>query len=127
MNRWLKTRHFDRWMRKTLLTDAALRTAIEEIQRGLIDADLGGGVVKKRIRLPNQGKRGGFRTLLATNKGGLWIFIFGFEKSGRKNITPEELVALRVLAGDLLRKDMDGLEIAVQDGTLLEIGTDSEG
>ncbi|EIC19436.1 type II toxin-antitoxin system RelE/ParE family toxin [Thiorhodovibrio frisius] len=125
MNRWLKTRHFDRWMRKTPLTDSALRLAIGEMQQGLIDADLGGGVVKKRVGLPNQGKRGGFRTLLATNKCGLWIFIFGFEKSARGNIAPQELAALRMLARDMLRWDADTLEIAIRDGSLIEIALDT--
>lgn len=60
-----KTRHFRRWMRKTELTDAALCQGIEEMTAGLIDAELGGGVVKKRVGLAGRGERGGARTLLA--------------------------------------------------------------
>jgi len=55
-------------MRKTELSDQALCDAVSEMERGLIDADLGGGVVKKRVPLPGRGKRGGTRTLVATNK-----------------------------------------------------------
>lgn len=68
MKRVFKTRHFSRWMPKTELTDAALCEAVAEMAQGLIDADLGGGVVKKRVGLAGRGKRGGARTLVATNK-----------------------------------------------------------
>ncbi len=57
MKRVFKTRHFGRWMRKTELTDGALCAAVMEMAQGLIDADLGGGVVKKRIGLAGRGKR----------------------------------------------------------------------
>jgi hypothetical protein len=53
--RVFKTRPLSRWMRKTLLTDAALRKAVDEMTRGLVDADLGGGVVKRRVALPGRG------------------------------------------------------------------------
>lgn len=56
-------------MRKTELTDSALCAAVLEMAQGLVDADLGGGVVKKRVGLAGRGKRGGVRTLVATNKG----------------------------------------------------------
>lgn len=80
MRRIFKTRHFQRWMRKTVLTDGALCKAVEEMAAGLIDADLGGGVVKKRVGLGGGGKRGGVRTLVATNRGHRWFFVFGFGK-----------------------------------------------
>ena len=81
MTRVFKTRHFQRWMRKTELTDAVLCKAVQEMAAGLIDADLGGSVVKKRVGLAGRGKRGGVRTLVATNKGNRWFFVFGFEKN----------------------------------------------
>lgn len=59
MKRVFKTRHFSRWMRKTELSDSALCVAVAEMEQGLIDADLGGGVVKKRVALPGRGKSGG--------------------------------------------------------------------
>ena len=67
MRRVFKTRHFSRWMRKTELTDSALCAAVSEMAAGLIDADLGGGAVKKRVALPGRGKSGSARTLVATN------------------------------------------------------------
>lgn len=121
MRRVFKTRHFARWMRKSELTDAALCAAVAEMAAGLIDADLGGDVVKKRVALPGQGKRGGARTLVATRKGSRWFFVFGFEKSERANVTPTELDALQTLAGSLLSLTPVQLDKAVEDGTLQEI------
>ena len=93
MKRVFKTRYFTRWMRKTALTDPVLCEAIYEMIAGLIDADLGGGVLKKRVALPGGGKSAGTRTLVATNKDDRWFFVFGFEKNVRANVTAKELEA----------------------------------
>ena len=98
MERVFKTRHFSRWMRKTELTNRALCHAVAEMAQGLVDADLGGGVVRKRVGLAGRGKRGGARTLVATNKGDRWFFVFGFEKNERANIADDELDALQNIA-----------------------------
>ena len=119
--RVFKTRYFQRWMRKTELADVALCKAVEEMNAGLIDADLGGGVVKKRVGLAGRGKRGGARTLVATNKGNRWFFVFGFEKNDRANISDKELEGLRAIATDLLARTGKQLDEAVADGTLQEI------
>ena len=74
-------------MRKTELDDRILLTAIDEMERGLIDADLG-GVYKKRIALPGRGKRGSTKTLIATNRENRLIFLTGFEKMNEA-ISPE--------------------------------------
>lgn len=121
MTRVFKTRHFQRWMRKTELTDVALCKAIQEMASGLIDADLGGSVVKKRVGLAGRGKRGGVRTLIATNKGNRWFFIFGFEKNERANVSDEELEGLQAIAVDLLARTGQQLDEAVTDGALQEI------
>jgi hypothetical protein len=124
MRRVFKTRHFARWMRKSELTDAALCEAVAEMVAGLIDADLGRDVVKKRVALPGRGKRGGARTLVATHKAHRWFFVFGFEKNERANVTPTELDALQMLAGSLLGLTAMQLDSAVEDGTLQEICND---
>ena len=123
--RVLKTKYFSRWMRKTELTDLALCEAVAEMSRGLIDADLGGGVVKKRVGLSGRGKRGGARTLVATNKGTRWFFVFGFEKSERANITADELAALQDIAADLMGRTTSALDKAVRNGALKEICHDN--
>jgi hypothetical protein len=126
MRRVFKTRHFHRWMRKTGLTDASLCQAVQEMAAGLIDADLGGGVVKKRVGLSGRGKRGGARTLVATNKGDRWFFVFGFEKNERTNVSDEEIEALQDLAADLLARSSRQLDQAIADGTLQEICHDDQ-
>lgn len=126
MRRVFKTRHFSRWMRKTELTDRALCQAVEEMARGLIDADLGGGIVKKRVGLAGRGKRGGARTLVATNKGNRWFFVFGFEKNERANISDEELEALQDVAADLLARTARQLSEAIEDDSLQEICHDDQ-
>jgi len=108
-------------MRKNNLSDDALRQAVTEMVAGLIDADLGGGVVKKRVAIQGQGKRGGARTLIATNLNDRWFFMFAFTKSERANISKAELRALQELAIDLLAFDENSLESAAQSGALMEI------
>ncbi len=119
--RCFKTRHFARWFRKTGLSDALLCQTVDEMRKGLIDANLGGGVVKKRIALPGKGKSGGARTLVATNKSDRWFFLFGFEKNVRANITAEELQGLRIIASQLLGMAPGQLDEARRDGSLQEI------
>ena len=93
-----KTRWFDRWARKQGLTTPSLCVAVREMTAGLFDADLGGALFKKRIARQGQGKSGGFRTRVATNKGNRWIFVFGFLKNERSNIDKDEAEALKKLA-----------------------------
>jgi len=126
MRRIFKTRYFSRWMRKTDLTDKALCAAVSEMETGLIDADLGGSVVKKRVALPGRGKSGSARTLVATNKGNRWFFVFGFEKSERANISKKELEALQNIATDLLRLNSNQLDAHVDNEALQEICHDDQ-
>lgn len=126
VRRVFKTRHFSRWMRKCGLTQGALCLAISEMEKGLIDAELGGCVVKKRVPLPGRGKSGSTRTLLATNKGSLWFFMFGFEKNERANVSPSELEALKMLATDLLKLSSAELDGLVESKALEEICHEQE-
>ena len=121
MRRVFETKSFARWARKAGLREAALCGAVQEMADGSIDADLGGGVLKKRIALPGMGKSGGTRTLIATNKGSRWYFVFGFEKNERDNIEPDELAALKRLATDLLKLADNHLDTAIRAGALTEI------
>lgn len=120
------TRHFSRWMRKTELTDPALCSAVSEMESGLLDADLGGGVFKKRVALPGRGKSGSVRTLVATNRGSRWFFVFGFEKNDRANISANELEALQRMAADLLRLGSSELDAHVTSQALREICHDRQ-
>ncbi|MHB8909236.1 MAG: type II toxin-antitoxin system RelE/ParE family toxin [Syntrophales bacterium] len=116
-----KTKHFARWARKIGLNDSLLEKAVLEIRRGLLEADLGGGIVKKRIALPGKGKRGSARTLLATNRDDRWFFIFGFEKNERENISESDLAILKKLAKDLLGLTAVQTDVAIGEGSLVEV------
>lgn len=121
MKRVFKTRSFNRWMRKSELTDPLLCSAVKEMEQGLVDAQLGGGVIKKRVAIPGHGKRGGARTIVATNHKSRWFFVFGFEKNERANISDNELEALQDIAADLLGLGSTQLDAAVAAGALMEI------
>jgi hypothetical protein len=119
--RVFKTRTFSRSMKRSGMTDEALWYAVLEMARGLIDADLGGHVVKKRVALLGQGKRGGARTIVATKLGEHWFFLYGFRKNERSNIDTDELRALQEVAKDLLALDDRQLDIALQAGEIVEV------
>jgi hypothetical protein len=119
--RILKTRFFHRWALSVGLTDASLLTAVQEIERGLIGGDLGGGVLKKRVGVPGRGKSGGARVVFATNRRDRWFFMFGFLKNQRASISDSELEALREFAGDLLALNEGQINAQTQNGALEEI------
>lgn len=121
MSRTFRTRSFTRWMRKAGLTDEVLRAAVLEMTKGLIDADLGGHLVKKRVALPGQGKRAGARTIVATKMADRWFFVLGFAKNERANIDAAELKALQELAKHYLEFDDWQIEQAIASGVLTEV------
>ena len=124
MKRVFRTRYFSRWMRKTELTDMSLCKAVSEMEQGLIDADLGSGIVKKRVALPGRGKSGSTRTLVATNKSNRWFFVFRFEKNERDNISDKELEALKDIATDLLKLTSNELDVHIESRAINEITYD---
>ncbi|THJ18144.1 MAG: type II toxin-antitoxin system RelE/ParE family toxin [Nitrospira sp. CG24B] len=121
-----QTRWFDRWARKEGLTTTSLCSAVQEMTAGLYDADLGGGLLKKRMARPGQGKRGGFRTLVATNKKTRWIFVFGFSKNERSTIGKDEEIALKKLATHLLSLTTQAIGKAQRAGELMEVHCNEE-
>ena len=91
------------------------------MERGLIDADLGGHVVKKRVALRGQGKRGGARTIVATKMSDRWFFLFGFSKNERANIDQDELKVFQEVAKDLLAFNDQQLADALAVGQITEV------
>lgn len=116
-----KTRQFDRWARKEGVTDPMLWAAVIEMENGLIDADLGGHLVKKRIALPGRGKRGGARSLVAYRLGDCAFFVYGFAKNERDSIDDRELKALKLLASALLGWTPEQTGHALREGALIEV------
>jgi hypothetical protein len=100
--RVFKTKEFARLARREDIDDTRLCEAVERASRGLIAADLGGGLIKQRVARPGQGRRSGFRTLLAFSFEARAVFVYGFAKSERNNIGPDELEFWRKTAGAFL-------------------------
>jgi hypothetical protein len=121
MTQVFKRKDFARWQAGEDLPDALLCTAVREIERGLIDADLGGLLYKKRIARPGGGKSGGYRTLLAARMGQRYVFLHGFPKSNKENITQGEKRALQFAGKVFLELSVEALFKAVQAGVLLEV------
>jgi hypothetical protein len=86
-----KIKGFARFQRGECIADRALVEALLAAERGLVDADLGGGLIEQRVARPGQGKSGGFRTLIAYRRGERAVFLFGFAKNERANIDDDEL------------------------------------
>ena len=114
-----------RWMRKNKVSKEDLLDATQEMVNGLIDADLGGYVVKKRVALHGRGKSSGARTIVATKFGVRWFFLFGFEKNERSNIDSDELKSLQQLALTLLSFNASQLATALNAGQLIELNGDA--
>jgi hypothetical protein len=94
---------------------------VDEMERGLIDADLGGYVMKKRVAVSGRGKSGGVRTLLAYKSGNKAFFVYGFAKNVRANVSTDELRALKLLAKELMNYRDKALTKAIQRGALIEV------
>ena len=119
--RVFKNKSFARFARKARITDAVLCAAIDATSRGLVDADLGGGVVKQRIARQGGGKSGGFRTIILFRLRALAFFVHGFAKNEQDNIRDDELEAFKMLAADMLAYDDETLARAIANGTLMEV------
>lgn len=100
--RVFKTRAAIRFCKDEGITDKQLAEAIARAERGLIDVDLGGGLIKQRVARPGQGRSGGWRTLIAYRSGQRAVFLFGFAKSDIDNITPDRAADLKRAAHDVL-------------------------
>jgi len=116
-----KTRTFARWMKREGLADSDLSKAVTEMQAGLIDARLGGGLFKKRVARSGEGKRSGYRMLVASNLGERWVFMFGFAKNERDNVDDDELRLMKRVAAAWLEMSSPMLSKAVEAGELVEI------
>ena len=110
--RIFKNKWFVRFAKKEGIDDQKLCEAVQAAEQGSIDADLGGGVIKQRVARPGEGKSGGYRTIILYRKADLAFFVYGFPKSGRDNITRQELQGFKSLAKSML--DMTEAEIGKQ-------------
>lgn len=119
--RVLKRKDFAKWQAAQGVSDTALCRAVAEMEAGLVDADLGGGLFKKRVPRRGGGKSGGFRTLLSARVGSRYVFLLGFAKSDRATITLDEKKALQVAGKVFLGLASSDLSKAVRAGVLAEV------
>lgn len=116
-----KNAWFERFAKKQKLDDTALRDAILRAEKGLIDADLGGGVIKQRVARPGQGKSGGYRTIILYRKADRAFFVYGFAKSQQSNISNEEQAAFKQAAQYILGLSEEHLAEMIRKGQFSEV------
>jgi hypothetical protein len=119
--RVFKTRWFQRFARKEKIGDAVLLDSIARAEKGQVDADLGGGVIKQRIARPGQGKSGGYRTIVLFKQGQRAVFIYGFAKSERANIDTDEEKQFKDAARHVLRLTEKQIAELVKEGDFVEV------
>ena len=124
--RVFKSKWFAKFARRERITDAKLCDAVKNAERGVIDADYGGGVIKQRIARPNEGKSGGYRSIVFFWKGARAFFIYGFAKNSQDNIDESDERDFKELAKTLLTiSDME-LEKLASNGLYMEVKFDEE-
>jgi hypothetical protein len=119
--RIFKSKWFQRFARKEGIEDAALREAVRRAEKGQVDADLGGDVIKQRIARPGQGKSKGYRTIILSRRGAKAFFIYGFPKSQRANINEDEEEQFKEAAKHVLSLTEEQLSELLKRGDFVEV------
>jgi hypothetical protein len=122
--RIFKSKWFVKFARKEGITDAKLCEAIKNAEKGIVDADYGGGVIKQRIARPNEGKSGGYRSIVLFRKGVLAFFVYGFAKSERDNIDKSDERDFKELAKIVLAVSDAELKRLIESGNYMEVRCD---
>jgi hypothetical protein len=119
--RIFKNAWFGRFARREKIKDSVLKDAVARAKRGIIDAELGGGVIKQRLARPGQGKSGGYRSIVIFQKGERAFFVYGFAKSDRENIDPYELADFKKLAKEWFAFTDQKIEAMIKNQELTEV------
>jgi hypothetical protein len=117
----LMTKKFSKWAVAHKIPRKKLALALQELIAGNFEANLGGNIYKKRIRFTGQGKRGSGRTIICYKKKDMAIFVHGFAKNEKTNLSKNELIAFRELAKILLTLSPESITITVNNGDFLEV------
>jgi hypothetical protein len=120
------TKWMSRFARRENLAYKSLQEAIARAERGLIDADLGGGLIKQRVARAGKGRSGGYRTIIAYRRGSRAVFLYGFAKSERDNIGSDVLRTAREIAEVWLPAVAEKIAIGIEEGELEEITNGNE-
>ena len=119
-----KIKGFARFQRRERIAEEALADAVRSAERGLVDADLGGGLIKQRVARAGQGKRGGYRTVIAYRRGDRAVFLLGFAKNEQDNVDDDELDQLKQRGRAFLGLSRDQIAALVEDDDLIEVNYD---
>ncbi|MEQ8508491.1 MAG: type II toxin-antitoxin system RelE/ParE family toxin [Rhodospirillaceae bacterium] len=117
---------FVRFYRREGIKEADLCEAVKRAEMGLVDADLGGGLIKQRIARPGEGKSSGYRSLIVLRVRDRAVFVHGFAKNRKDNLSRTDLKALKELAKTLLDYDDSYLKEAIKSGALKKVICDDE-
>jgi hypothetical protein len=123
--RVFKNAWFSRFARKEQISDQALWEAVDRAEQGLIDADLGGGVIKQRIARPGAGRSGGYRSLVLYRKGSNAFFVFGFSKNSQGNIRDDEQEQFKRAAKITLALTQEQVRLLIERGQMEEVFRDA--
>jgi hypothetical protein len=123
--RVFKNAWFSRFARKEQISDQALWEAVDRAEQGLIDADLGGGVIKQRIARPGAGRSGGYRSLVLYCKGSNAFFVFGFSKNSQANIRDDEQEQFKRAAKITLALTQEQVRLLIEKGQMEEVFRDA--
>ena len=117
-----------KWAASEGIEDSSLWIAAKEIIDGQVEADLGGCLYKKRLPRPGKGKSGGYRTLVGYRKGNSdrVVFLYGFPKSKRANITDKEKAALSLVAESFTNATDKQVARLIEDGSMFELEAPDE-
>ena len=121
-----KTKTFTKWQKKEGISDKSLYLAVSEMKSGLIDATLGSGIYKKRVAKSGFGKRGSYRTIVASKINNIWFYIFGFAKNDKDNISEREKQALIEVAQNLLELSNSERKKLMHEQKLYEVNDEKE-
>ena len=119
-----KSKEFAKFARKERISDEALCESIKRAERGLIDADLGSGLIKQRVARPGQGRSGGYRTIMAFRSHERSVFLYAFAKSGKANLSDDELAVYRRLSRILLSASAAEIETMLVEREVIEVVCD---
>ena len=119
--RIFKTKAFARLARREAVPDSSLLRAVDDAERGLIEADLRGGVIKQRVARAGAGKSGGYRVILAYHSQTRSLFLYLFAKSALANISDNQLITLREFARVWLAASDAAIDSAVAAGNFIEV------
>ena len=120
------TKWMARYSRREGISHRALSDAIRRAERGLIDADLGSGLIKQRVAREGKGRSGGYRTIIGYRRAGRAIFLYGFAKSERENVEPDDLKTVRETGAVWLTADAAKIQRGLATGELEELPYDEK-